>query len=397
MAQRSVVILGSTGSIGTQALELIARNPEKFTVSALAAGGGNVPLLIEQARRFNPSLIGCARGDYSILKEALPNVEVIVGESAAEEIAAIPADVTLNGMTGSIGLRPTLAALNVGNAVALANKESLVAGGPLVVGAAKPGQLIPVDSEHSALAQALRSGAKNEIARLILTASGGPFRDRLDLSGVSVDEALNHPTWSMGPVVTINSATLVNKGLEVIEAHYLFGIEYSRIEAVIHPQSIIHSMVEFTDGSVIAQASPPDMTLPISLALNWPHRVEGAIAPIDWRQNHRWEFAPIDSQRFPAIDLAMRCGEVGGGAPAAFNAANEEAVSAFIAKKIAFTEIVEIVDEVLNRIGGDVSAELRDVDDVSAVEDNARIVARELISKNGTNDMNDMNDMKGSR
>ena len=381
MTQRTVAILGSTGSIGTQALELIARKRDSFSVSALAAGGGNIPLLIEQAKRFHVPLIGCSRGDIKVIREALPGVEVIVSDTAAEEIAAIPVDVTLNGMSGSIGLRPTLAALKVGNHVALANKESLVAGGPLVVNAAKPGQLIPVDSEHSALAQAMRSGTRGEIARFILTASGGPFRDCHDLTTVSIDEALNHPTWSMGPVVTINSATLVNKGLEIIEAHFLFDIDYSRIDAVIHPQSIIHSMVEFVDGSVIAQASPPNMTLPISLALNWPNRIENAIAPIDWTATHSWDFAPIDTSRFPAIELARRCGVVGGGAPAAFNAANEEAVSAFLSGRIKFTDIVEIIDDVITRIGGDVSAPLRNVDDVSAVEENARVVAREIIKE----------------
>ena len=376
---RSVVILGSTGSIGRQALDVIGRNPELFSVAALAAGGANVSLLIEQARRFKPSVVGVAAGDREQLAAALPGIEVIIAPNAAEEIAAIPADVTLNAMTGSIGLRPTLAALNIGNALALANKESLVAGGPLVTARAKPGQLIAVDSEHSALAQAMRSGATKEIARMILTASGGPFRLRSDLGDITVAQALNHPTWNMGPVVTVNSATLVNKGLEIIEAHFLFGIPYAAIEAVIHPQSIVHSMVEFVDGSLIAQASPPDMTLPISLALNWPDRVSAAISPLDWSMRHIWEFEPIDSQRFPAVDLARRCGEVGGGAPAAFNAANEEAVEAFIRERITFTDIVEIVDEVLIQIGGDVSAALRDVDDVSAVEENARAVANELI------------------
>ncbi len=382
-APRSVVILGSTGSIGTQALALIARNRARFTVTALAAGGGNLPLLIEQAKSFGVAIVGVAKGDRKVLQDALPGVEIIISENAAEEIAAIPADVTLNAMSGSIGLKPTLAALKIGNNVALANKESLVAGGPLVVAAAKHGQLIAVDSEHSALAQAMRSGAQSEISRVILTASGGPFRAREDLSNVSVDEALNHPTWNMGPVVTINSATLVNKGLEIIEAHFLFDIPYSIIDAVIHPQSIVHSMVEFNDGSVIAQASPPDMTLPISLALNWPDRLAGAITPLQWGASHTWEFAPVDTLRFPAIDLARRCGVVGGGAPAAFNAANEEAVAAFITKKISFTDIVEIVDDVLSQIGGEVSAHLRDVHDVSAVEENARAVARDLVARRG--------------
>ena len=378
---RSIVILGSTGSIGTQALELIARNRARFNVAALAAGGGNLSLLIEQVKRFNVPLVGVGRGDERVMREALPGVEVILAPNAAEEIAAIPADITLNAMTGSIGLRPTLAALNVGNSVALANKESLVAGGSLVIGAAQPGQLIPVDSEHSAIAQALRSGRSSEVARVILTASGGPFRLRSDLSEVSVLDALNHPTWNMGPVVTINSATLVNKGLEIIEAHYLFNIPYSKIDAVIHPQSIIHSMVEFIDGSVIAQASPPNMMLPISLALNWPDRLADAATALTWSTAQSWDFTPIDSQRFPAIDLARRCGEVGGGAPAAFNAANEEAVAAFISGKISFTDILDVIDEVVSKIGGEVSATLRDIDDVSTVEENARRVAQLTISQ----------------
>jgi 1-deoxy-D-xylulose-5-phosphate reductoisomerase len=364
-----------------QALELISRNRDRFTVTALVAGGANPALLIEQAKRFDVPLVGIARGDGKLLHEALPGVEIIVGPDAPEQIGAAPCDVTLNAMTGSIGLRPSLAALKVGNTLALANKESLVAGGPLVVAAAKPGQLIAVDSEHSAIAQALRSGTHSEIARVILTASGGPFRKRTDLSDVTIDEALNHPTWNMGPAVTINSATLVNKGLEIIEAHFLFDIPYSKIDAVIHPQSIIHSMVEFIDGSVIAQASPPNMTLPISLALNWPERVAGAIAPVDWAAAHTWEFAPVDGARFPALELARRCGEVGGGAPAAFNAANEEAVAAFISGRIAFTEIVKTIEEVLSQIGGEVSAKLRDIDDVGAVEENARRVAAKVMSQ----------------
>jgi 1-deoxy-D-xylulose-5-phosphate reductoisomerase len=289
----------------------------------------------------------------------------------------------LNAITGSVGLGPTLNALGVGNKVALANKESLIAGGDLVLRAAKPGQLIPVDSEHSALAQALRAGSKNEVSKLILTASGGPFRNRNDLSDVTVEEALAHPTWNMGPVVTINSATLVNKGLEIIEAHYLFDIPYSKIEAVIHPQSIIHSMVEFHDGSVIAQASPPSMKLPIALALSWPDRTVGAISPIDWSTAHTWGFAPIDNAKFPAIDLARRCGEIGGAMPAIFNAANEEAVAAFLKGQIKFTEIIEIVDAVLQHLAAEAPATLSDIADVSAIEEDARASANQNIKMRG--------------
>ena len=379
---RDISILGSTGSIGVQALEVIAANPTQFRVVALAAGGSNIPLLVEQARNFGVKVVGI-EGDGALLRDALPGVNVIDGKGAAAQVAAIPVDVLLNAITGSVGLAPTLNALGVGNKVALANKESLVAGGDLVLRAAKPGQLIPVDSEHSALAQALRGGTKNEISKLILTASGGPFRNRNDLSDVTLEEALAHPTWNMGPVVTINSATLVNKGLEIIEAHYLFDIPYSKIEAVINPQSMIHSMVEFSDGSVIAQASPPSMKLPIALALSWPERTPGAIAPIDWSTAHTWNFAPIDHARFPAIDLARRCGEIGGAMPAIFNAANEEAVAAFLKGEIRFTEIIEIVDAVLQHLASIAPTTLSDIADVSAIEDDARASANKNIRMRG--------------
>ena len=379
---RDISILGSTGSIGVQALEVIAANPTQFRVVALAAGGSNIPLLVEQVRTFGVKVVGI-EGDGALLRDALPGVNVIDGKGAAAQVAAIPVDVVLNAITGSVGLAPTLNALGVGNKVALANKESLVAGGDLVLRAAKPGQLIPVDSEHSALAQALRAGTKNEISKLILTASGGPFRNRNDLSDVTLEEALAHPTWNMGPVVTINSATLVNKGLEIIEAHYLFDIPYSKIEAVIHPQSMIHSMVEFNDGSVIAQASPPSMKLPIALALSWPERTAGTITPIDWSTAHTWNFAPIDNARFPAIDLARRCGEIGGAMPAIFNAANEEAVAAFLKGEIKFTEIIEIVDAVLQHLASTAPTTLRDIADVSAIEDDARASANKNISMRG--------------
>jgi len=379
---RDISILGSTGSIGVQALEVIAANPNQFRVVALAAGGSNIPRLVEQVRAFGVKVVA-VEGDGALLREALPGVNIIDGKGAAAQVAAIPVDVMLNAITGSVGLGPTLNALGVGNKVALANKESLVAGGDLVLRAAKPGQLIPVDSEHSALAQALRAGTKNEVSKLILTASGGPFRNRTDLSDVTIEEALAHPTWNMGPVVTINSATLVNKGLEIIEAHYLFDIPYSKIEAVIHPQSMIHSMVEFHDGSVIAQASPPSMKLPIALALSWPDRTVGAIPPIDWRTAHTWGFAPIDNAKFPAIDLARRCGEIGGAMPAIFNAANEEAVAAFLNGQIKFTEIIEIVDAVLQHLAAEAPATLRDIADVSAIEEDARASANQNIKMRG--------------
>ena len=377
---KDLVILGSTGSIGVQALEIVEANPSLFRVVALTAAGSNTDLLIAQAKKFNVPVIGVTKNADQI-KAALPNSTVIDGPLASTEIAAITCDVVLNGITGSIGLGPTLAALRVGNRVALANKESLVAGGDLVMSLAKPDQLLPVDSEHSALWQSLMGGKKSEVSKLVLTASGGPFRDRTDLSTITVAEALNHPTWSMGPVVTINSATLVNKGLEIIEAHYLFAIPYSQIEAVIHPQSVVHSMVEYVDGSTIAQASPPNMKGPISFAINYPDRIKAATAPIDWTQSHTWTFAPIDNERFPAIDLARRCGALGGGLPAIFNAANEVCVASFIEGKIGFTSIVETVEEVVQKLGGKSASAPRDLADVSAIEEDARAIATELLKK----------------
>ena len=377
---KDLVILGSTGSIGVQALEIVEANPSLFRVVALTAAGSNTDLLIAQAKKFNVPVIGVTKNADQI-EAALPNSTVIDGPLASTEIAAITCDVVLNGITGSIGLGPTLAALRVGNRVALANKESLVAGGDLVMSLAKPDQLLPVDSEHSALWQSLMGGKKSEVSKLVLTASGGPFRDRTDLSTITVAEALNHPTWSMGPVVTINSATLVNKGLEIIEAHYLFAIPYSQIEAVIHPQSVVHSMVEYVDGSTIAQASPPNMKGPISFAINYPDRVKAATAPIDWTQSHTWTFASIDNERFPAIDLARRCGALGGGLPAIFNAANEVCVASFISGKIGFTSIVETVEEVVQKLGGKSASAPRDLSDVSAIEEDARAIATELLQK----------------
>jgi 1-deoxy-D-xylulose-5-phosphate reductoisomerase len=379
---RELVILGSTGSIGVQALEIVEANASLFTVVAITAAGSNPDLLIAQAKKFNVKVVGVAKnGD--LIRQALPGVEVIDGPHASTEVAAISCDVVLNGITGSIGLAPTIAALDADNRVALANKESLVAGGDLVIARAKKDQLLPVDSEHSAIWQALIGENRAEISKLILTASGGPFRDRADLSGVTVEEALAHPTWVMGPVVTINSATLMNKGLEIIEAHYLFDVPYSNIEAVIHPQSVVHSMVEFVDGSTIAQGSPPNMKGPISLALSYPHRVPAATKPIDWTQSHTWNFAPIDTNRFPAVALAREVGAIGGGLPAVFNAANEVAVQAFVEGSLKFTEIIKTVSTVVDSLRGSVSATIRDLADVSAIEEDARRTAHEILKKVG--------------
>ena len=377
---RDVVILGSTGSIGVQALEIIDANPGHFRVVALTAAGNNIDLLVAQASKFKVSVVGVTHNADQV-RQGLPGVQVIDGPDASTEVAAITCDVVLNAITGSIGLAPTLAALRVGNTLALANKESLVAGGDMVMALAKPGQLLPVDSEHSALWQALKSGTKSEVSKLILTASGGPFRDRDDLSTVTIAEALAHPTWAMGPVVTINSSTLVNKGLEIIEAHYLFDIPYSQIEAVIHPQSVVHSFVEFVDGSTIAQASPPNMKGPIAYALSYPDRLPKSSVPIDWTSASSWSFAPIDTVKFPAVDLARRCGSLGGGLPAIFNAANEVAVAAFLDSHIGYSAIIDTVDAVVQQLSPSAVSSLRDLADVSAIEDDARRVAHEVIKR----------------
>lgn len=371
---RDVVILGSTGSIGRQGLEIVAANPDKFRVVAISSAGTNAALVIEQAKRFNVAFVGVLN-NADLIRAGLPGVKVIDGVLASTQIASIECDVVLNAITGSIGLGPTLAALDAGNTLALANKESLVAGGELVMSKARESQIIPVDSEHSAIWQCALAGKSDEISRLVLTASGGPFLDRSDLRGVSVADALKHPTWSMGAVVTINSATLVNKGLEIIEAHYLFSMPYSAIEAVIHRQSVVHSMVEFRDGSTIAQASPPNMKGAIAYALNFPHRLLKATPAIDWRASHSWSFEPIDSQKFPAVALARHCGEIGGAMPAIFNAVNEVAVEAFIAEKIAFASIVPLIESVLTLNEKSAPSTLRDLADVSAIEDDARALA----------------------
>ncbi|MEZ0494241.1 1-deoxy-D-xylulose-5-phosphate reductoisomerase [Kineococcus sp. TBRC 1896] len=394
---REVVLLGSTGSIGTQALDVVRAADRAggtgptFRVVALAAGGADVGALARQALDHAVALVGVAREEArGPLEEALRAQaggralpRVVAGPEAATEVAAHPCDVVLNGMTGSVGLRPTLAALATGRTLALANKESLVAGGPLVTRAAAPGQVVPVDSEHSALAQCLRGGAADEVARLVLTASGGPFRGRTraELADVTPEQALAHPTWSMGPVVTTNSATLVNKGLEVIEASLLFGLGYDRIDVVVHPQSVVHSMVEFTDGSTLAQCSPPDMRLPIALGLSWPDRVAGAAAAVDWTRAASWTFEAVDARAFPALDLAREAGRRGSTVPAVFNAANEECVAAFHAGALPFLGIVDTLARVVAE--HDPAGEPRDVEDVLAAEDWARTRARELTGTTG--------------
>jgi 1-deoxy-D-xylulose-5-phosphate reductoisomerase len=356
---RRVIILGSTGSIGTQALDVIAANRDRFEVVGLSAGS-NSAMLADQARVF-----GVDRTALGV-------------DEAVALVRDTACDVVLNGITGSVGLAPTLAALKSGATLALANKESLIVGGALVKAAAAPGQIVPVDSEHSAIAQALRAGEHREVRRLVLTASGGPFRgrSRASLAKVTPAEALAHPTWDMGLVVTTNSATLVNKGLEVIEAHLLFDVPYDRIDVTVHPQSIVHSMVEFVDGSTIAQASPPDMRLPISLGLDWPHRVRGVGVPLDWTTAQTWTFEPLDGAAFPAVALAKRVGVAGGTYPAVFNAANEQAVAAFHAGRIGYLDIVPTIEKVVD---AHKSAELT-LDGVLDAEAWARLVADAILS-----------------
>jgi len=362
---KRVAILGSTGSIGTQALDVVAAHPDRFEIVALAAGGSNPRLLAEQAIAFDVPVVGIAqaqaaqdlqlalyaeaqRRGYARGEHRVPRI--LAGPDAAVDIARLDCDVVLNGMTGAVGLLPTLAALDAGTTLALANKESLIIGGALVTGAARPGQIVPVDSEHSALAQVMRGERREEVRRLVVTASGGPFRGRTrdQLVGVTPAEAMAHPTWDMGPVITINSATLVNKGLEVIEAHLLFDIGFDRIDVVVHPPSIVHSMIEFADGATLLQASPPDMRLPIALGLAWPERVPDAAPGCDWTQPATWEFFPLDDAAFPAVRLARRAGAFGRTAPAVYNAANEVCVDAFVDGRLDFLGIVDTVAAVVD-------------------------------------------------
>jgi 1-deoxy-D-xylulose-5-phosphate reductoisomerase len=350
-APRRVVILGSTGSIGRQALEVVGAHAPRFEVVALAAGS-NADLLCEQARTFGVTTVALAdRAAAAQARRRLGSgVEVIDGEDAATTVASLPVDVVLNGMVGSRGLRPTLAALAAGSRLALANKESLIVGGALVTAARRSAdQLVPVDSEHSALAQCLRAGTRSEVAKLVVTASGGPFRGRgaAELEHVTVDDALAHPTWDMGAVITVNSATLANKGLEVIEAHLLFDIGYDAIEVVVHPQSIVHGMVEFVDGATVAKLSPPDMRLPIQWALGWPERLPSAPSRMDWSKALALQFEPLDAETFPMVDIAVHAGRQGGTAPGVFNAANEEAVGAFLQRRLPFLGVARTVAAVL--------------------------------------------------
>jgi len=352
---RSLVILGSTGSVGTQALDVVRRNPDRFKVVGLSAGT-NQELLIGQVREFLPPYVALADEQAAAdLRERLSGirgVEVLAGPDAAETLARdTESDMVLNALVGSAGLAPTLASLQAGKTLALANKESLVIGGELVLDLIKgePERLIPVDSEHAALAQCLRGERREDLKRVVLTGSGGPFRGwtRGELGKASVKEALAHPVWQMGPKITIDSATMMNKGLEVIEAHYLFGIEYSQIHVVVHPEGIVHALAEFRDGSMMAQFAVPDMKLPIQLALGWPERLPTGVDSVPLT-DRTLTFEPVDREAFPAIDLAYRVGGLGLTFPAVMSAANEVAVMAFLEGKIPLTRIVEVVQAVVD-------------------------------------------------
>ena len=391
---RRVILLGSTGSIGTQAVDVIRRNPDRFEVLGLSAGG-NLGLVARQAVELRAPVVAAAEATDEQLARAIASAadqagsaaydpELITGREASTALAGRPADVVLNGITGAIALGPTLAALRAGTTLALANKESLIIGGPLVKALAAPGQLVPVDSEHSAIAQCLRSGSAGEVRRLVVTASGGPFRGRAraDLADVTPAQALAHPNFSMGRVITTNSATLVNKGLEVIEAHLLFDIPFDRIEVVVHPQQLIHSMVEFVDGSTIAQAGPPRMLVPIALGLTWPERIPDVDVPVDWTKAQTWEFEPLDDEAFPAVALARRVGEAGGTWPAVYNAANEVCVDAFHEGRIGFLAIVDTVAQVVDAYAAEPASRVTDLtlDDVLAADAWAREAARARVA-----------------
>ncbi|MDF8263258.1 1-deoxy-D-xylulose-5-phosphate reductoisomerase [Luteipulveratus flavus] len=389
---RTIALLGSTGSIGTQSIQIARANPDRFRITAIAAGGRDPGLVAEQAVSLGVELVGVAYGDEAELRTRLEDgaraagrpsyrPEILVGDDAATTVGGSGADVVLNGITGSIGLRPTIAALQAGSTLALANKESLIVGGPVVKGLAAPDQIVPVDSEHSAIAQCLRAGSQEEVRKLVLTASGGPFRGLAedDLKKVTPAEALAHPNFAMGKVITTNSATLVNKGLEVIEAHLLFDVPFEAIDVVVHPQQYIHSMVEFVDGAVVAQLGLPTMLVPIALGMGWPDRVPDAETPIDWSKASDWRFEPLDDDAFPAVALARQVGIAGSTYPAVYNAANEECVEAFHGGAIAFVDIIPTVSRVVADHEPDTGA--LSVEQVLAAETWARKHTHEVLAR----------------
>ena len=379
MPVTTVAVLGSTGSIGTQTLEVVTDQPDEFDVVALGAAR-SVDLLIEQATRFRPEVVAIADASLaaSVAAGVPPGTEVLAGPDAMAD-AAVIAEVAINGVVGFAGLPVTLATLGAGRRLGLANKESLIAAGPVVqrVRSTSGAELLPVDSEHCAIHQCLRANDVAErVSRIVLTASGGPFRGRSaeDLATVTVGQALDHPTWTMGPKVTIDSSTLMNKGLEAIEAHELFGIDYDRIDVVVHPQSIVHSMVTFSDGATIAQLSRPDMRLCMGYALAWPDRLDVPYGEIDWSEAGRLDFEPPDRQAFPCLDLAFAAGREGETAPAWLSAANEVAVEAFLDGALSWVGISELLVESWTSDRAD------DLEAVLDVDRRARVVARSLVA-----------------
>jgi len=383
MSAVRVAIAGSTGSIGTQTLNVIRAEAGEYEVVGLGVGS-SVEALIAQANEFRPKVVAVADASRRAeVAAALPFAEVIADLSDL----AHDADVIVNGVVGFAGLDVTVAALRAGKRLALANKESLIAAGPVVqpLRLVRGAELVPVDSEHCAVHQCLRSAARPdaELSRIVLTASGGPFRGRraADLADVGVDQALAHPTWKMGPKITIDSSTLMNKGLEVIEAHELFGTPYDKIEVVVHPQSIVHSMVEFTDGATIAQLSMPDMRLAIGYALAYPNRIGTAFGRVDWTTVRRLDFEAPDLDTFRCLALAYAAGRVGGTAPAWLSAANEEAVEAFLAGRIRWIRIAEICDAVLQQHTETTDTSAMSVEDIVAADATARRAAQEVLSR----------------
>jgi 1-deoxy-D-xylulose-5-phosphate reductoisomerase len=364
---KRISILGSTGSIGVQTLDVVAHHPDRFRVVGLAAGR-NLELVRRQVAAFRPQIVSVADRELAekLAVDAPPGTRVVYGEAGMAEVAAHPdADVVVTAVVGSLGLKPTLAAIEAGKTIGLANKETLVCAGAIVTARAQARgvRLIPVDSEHSAIFQCLNGESPKHVSRLILTASGGAFRDRTreELKHVTAAEALKHPNWSMGAKITIDSATMVNKGLEVMEAHWLFGMPYGRIEVVIHPESIVHSCVEFADRSIIAQMGLPDMRVPIQYALTYPERWESPVAPLDLAALGKLHFRAMDYDRFRCLKLAYDCGRAGGTAPAVFNAANEIAVSRFLSGEISFLDIERILQETLDRHEICAAPELEDI------------------------------------
>jgi 1-deoxy-D-xylulose-5-phosphate reductoisomerase len=379
---KTVSLVGSTGSIGTQAIDVVRAEPDRYRVIALGAST-SVDELAAQAEELRPDVVAIADASLAPkLRELVPRgVEVLAGPESLATIAT-DAEVVVNGVVGFAGLPVTLAALDAGRRLALANKESLIAGGPVVqrARATEGAEIIPVDSEHCAVHQCLRGNPLERVARIVLTASGGPFRGRsaAELADITVDEALAHPTWSMGPKITVDSSTLMNKGLEVIEANELFGVGYDRIEVVVHPQSVVHSMVEYTDGATVAQLSMPDMRLPIGYALAYPDRGAAAWGAIDWSTLGRLDFEPPDHDAFPCLGLAYEAGRAGGDAPATLNAANEVAVAAFLDGLISWLAIADILKETLDRHNG---GRLETAEDVVEADRRARERARHAVER----------------